>query len=346
MKKFPIEQLKFWFLNSRRPLPWREAITPYRIWISEIMLQQTQVSVVIPYFDRWMEAFPTVEHLAGSSLEKVMKCWEGLGYYSRARNLLKGAQYIVEKHQGKIPSQKEQLIQIPGIGSYTAGAILSFAFHQKAAAVDGNVLRVLSRFLGYQESIDRPKSKKELEIYAVSILPNCEPWLISEALIELGAMVCMKKATCTHCPLKSECFAYQNKLQSHLPKKEKQPKIIHLIRQVAVIRHGTRYLIEKREEGGLMQDLYEYPYYNCNLAEPEYLKMEFEKRLGLQLHYLKPLNRQRHTFTCYKADLFPHLFEVGESSNRFLWKNLEELLKLPLSSGHKKVLTELISQEV
>lgn len=343
MLNFPTDVLKEWFVANRRALPWRESPTPYRVWISEVMLQQTQVAVVVPYFERWMEAFPTIEALAHSPLEKVLKCWEGLGYYSRARNLHRAAGMIVERFEGRLPGCPQALAEIPGIGAYTRGALLSFAFRQKYAAVDGNVLRVLSRFLACQEEIDASHVKKRLQDYAEAILPDEEPWSVSEGLIELGALVCGKKPKCTLCPLQRACGAYRHRLQDQLPKKRARPRTIELVRQVAVIRCGGRYAVQKGTKGKLMADLYEFPYIEQATSEVTALIGQFESALGMQLTYLKPLPVQKHTFTRYKARLFPHLLEVIAPGSRYLWKTMEEINLLPFSSGHKRILIDFFN---
>ena len=180
-----------WFEANKRVFPWREHPTPYRVWISEVMLQQTRAQVVVSYFDRWMKRFPNVEALAAAPIEEVIKIWEGLGYYSRARNLHKGAQEIVRKHGGRIPNTREALLELPGLGPYTAGAILSFGFHQRATAVDGNVLRVLSRFGWIAEDIGKIAARRKIEALAESLLDEKKPWVSAEALIELGATICL-----------------------------------------------------------------------------------------------------------------------------------------------------------
>jgi A/G-specific adenine glycosylase len=342
LQKFPTELLKEWFLANRRPLPWREHPTPYRVWISEVMLQQTQVAVVIPYFEQWMQTFPTLEALAKAPLEHVLKCWEGLGYYSRARNLHKAASYIVAFHGGEIPASQKELAQIKGIGPYTQGAIRSFAFRQKAAAVDGNVLRVLSRFLAFEEEIDAPKGRRKLEAYAEKILPDDEPWLISEGLIELGATLCTKRAQCEICPLKKECLALRHSLQAVLPKKSAPPKTVLLKRTVAVIHCEGRYLLQKGESGKVMAGLYEFPYLEGVDACQHAIREMFERALGLSLNYLKPLALQQHTFTRFRVQLFPHRMEAARLTESHLWKQQEELSGLPFSSGHRRILNDML----
>ncbi len=304
------------------------------------MLQQTQVSVVIPYFEKWLALFPTVAALADSSLEQVLKCWEGLGYYSRARNLHRGARFLVEKFGGIFPTQAEEIAMIPGIGPYTTGAILSFAFHQKAAAVDGNVLRLLSRFLACEEPIDSTVGRNKLQTYAEELLPDEEPWLVSEGLIELGALICTKKPLCLACPLKNECLAFRHHLQDELPKKRRGQGTTELIRQVAVITCQNRFAVQKGEKGKIMEDLYQFPF----LEERSALAIteKFERAWGCKLHYKKALLPQRHSFTRYRAQLFPHFLEALEASEKMIWKEIDELAKLPFSSGHKRILNELM----
>lgn len=313
-------ELKTWFLENARELSFREGRTPYRVWVSEVMLQQTQASVVIPYFERWMETFPTVEVLATAPIEQVLKLWEGLGYYSRARNLHKGAQEIV--HLGGFP---EDLESITGIGPYTAGAIASFALHQKAAAVDGNVLRVMARFLGEEGEIDKPAIRKKLTKTVEEFLPQEEPWIVMEALIELGALICQKKPKCEACPLKKECVTFRHGLD--LPNRTPRQKTIFLERTVAVIECEGHILLKRGQEGQVMADLYEFPYLEGKREWTEF---------GEDLEYVKPLSVQKHSFTKYRVTLYPHFLKaqklVGEG-----WKKREEVGTLPFSSGHKRV---------
>lgn len=324
-----MQKIQEWFEQEKRDLPWRNNPTPYAVWISEIMLQQTQVLVVLPYFERWMQAFPTVEVLAHASLEQVIKNWEGLGYYSRARNLHAAAKMIVEKFGGNLPQTKEELMQIKGIGPYTQGAILSFAFKQKAAAVDGNVTRVVSRLTGLEE-------QKKITAWVETNLPDHKPWVAMEGLIELGATLCKKKPDCLRCPLRQECYAYRHQCIDELPKKKERPKTTYLKRSVAIIVCKQHYLLTKVEQG-VMQDLFQFPYLE---GEGDVKKM-FKMELALDLRYIKPLKKERHTFTRYHVELFPHLFETSKLDPRFLWKSKLELQKLPFSSGHKRILNSL-----
>lgn len=337
--KFPIDSLKEWFQRTKRPLPWRISPTPYQVWISEVMLQQTQVSVVIPYFERWMALFPTIEHLAKAPLEQVLKVWEGLGYYSRARNMYEAAHFLVEKHQGELPDDPNLLAQIKGLGPYTRGAILSFAFRKKVAAVDGNVMRVLARFFAIEEEIDLPATQKRLWKHAEEILPDHEPWLVTEGLIELGALICTKVARCEECPLKLSCLSFRHGLQKTLPKKRPPVKTTKLTRLVAVIFHGEHLLIRRGEKGHVMADLYEFPYVEYESQEP--VTESFEKMLRIPLDYVSPLPEEVHSFTRFQVRLIPHLLTAKQLDNRHIWKKKETLLELPFSSGHRRILNNL-----
>ncbi len=302
------------------------------------MLQQTQVAVVIPYFLRWMEAFPTIEALASAPIERVLKIWEGLGYYARARHLHEAARFVMARYQGELPSDPEKLAEIKGLGPYTQGAIRSFAFKQKAAAVDGNVLRVLCRYFAIDEPVDRPKTREKITKLAEACLPDDEPWLVSEGLIELGATVCKKTPLCNQCPLMKECLAYRHKKTEELPARLPRKAATLLSRYVAVVEFEGKILIRRGEKGKVMADLYEFPY----LEKKGDVKEMFEDELSLPLEYRHPLPEQRHTFTRFRVHLFPHVLRAGREDARFEWAERTRLLELPFSSGHRRVLNELL----
>jgi len=324
------QKLKGWFFLNRRPLPWRENPSPYEVWISEVMLQQTQVNVVIPYFQRWMACFPTIQALAEAREEKVLKLWEGLGYYSRARNLQSGAQFLTHHYGGELPSTYDELKQVKGLGPYTIGAILSFAFKQKAPAVDGNVLRVLSRYFCIEEPIDKGKTQREIKGLTEALLPDQEPWIVMEALIELGALVCKKKPQCSLCPLKENCVAYRECKTDLLPQKSKPAEITTLHRDVAIIDTGSEILMRKGESGKVMADLWEFPYFDRGV--------DVEKALGLPLHPVQKLPEVTHGFTRYKAFLYPTLFRAKRREiKNFSWIPYSQVGQKTLSSGHRRI---------
>ncbi len=335
---FEADSLKAWFLEEARDLPWRKNPSPYAVWISEIMLQQTQVSVVEGYFQRWMQKFPTVEHLAVSSLDEVMKMWEGLGYYSRARNIHAGARFIVENYQGIMPSTKEELAQIKGLGPYTIGAILSFAFHQKVPAVDGNVIRVLTRYFNIADDVQKSATLKKIWALAEGILPENKPWLIVEGLIELGAVVCKKEAQCWACPLQQTCAAFAAGTQAELPKKGKKVEIASLLRDVFVISHEGDLLVKKGEDGKVMAGLYEFPY----TERKKGARFPFP----LKARKVSKLPEVQHSFTRYRVTLYPTVWQTEERVKipGYEWLSWEEIERSPFSAGHRRILASLRTQ--
>ncbi len=335
-----LEALRDWFDLEKRDFPWRSSPLPYPVWISEIMLQQTQASVVIPYFEKWMQKFPTIEALAKASEEEIIKVWEGLGYYSRARNLHEAAKQLVQYQEGKLPQSSEGLLKIKGIGPYTASAILSFAFHQKAPAIDGNVARVIARLFSIEDDISKLSTQKRLRELVLQLLPDHEPWVIMEALIELGATVCMRRPECDKCPLQRDCIGLQNGKADRLPNKGKKGVIIRLVRFVPVICHEDLYLVQKGKEGKVMAGLYEFPYLEGKKKVPI---AEVEKKFELKLSSHRELDRVKHTFTSYHAHLYPFLFSAlnRKEINGYQWLSREKLLTLPFSSGHKRILQQL-----
>lgn len=313
--------LKQWFLKEKRDLPWRRARDPYATWIAEVMLQQTVASVVIPYFLRWMKELPDIESLATAPKEKVLKLWEGLGYYSRARNLMKGALYVKEHFQGRLPSDRVLLQTIPGIGPYTSAAIAAFSFGHKIAAVDANVARFISRFLALED-------KSLFEQAATELLPDEAPEIVAEAMIEMGATICRKKPDCLTCPVQSSCKAFEQKRQHELPLPTKRTAITHLEKIVAVIFYKGKFLLKNPGEKGVMADLWEFP---TDIIQ------------NISVDY--PLRVQKHTFTRFCVTLKPYLIQADDAisfpQRGYSWYSIEEMRHLAFSAGHKRILKEL-----
>ncbi|MBI5273800.1 MAG: A/G-specific adenine glycosylase [Chlamydiales bacterium] len=322
-----------WFLKNKREFPWREGVSPYKVLVSEIMLQQTKAVAVVDYFERWMVSFPDIQTLATAPLESVIKAWEGLGYYSRARNLHLAAKYIIDKHYGIVPDNREDLEKVPGIGPYTAGAILSFACHKKAAAIDGNVLRVLTRLLGDNRDITKASTKKHLQQLLETMLSDKAPWIEMEALIELGALVCQKTPICYRCPLQKDCLAYQRKEQALFPVNSKKYETIKASRVVFCIFFENKVLVKKNAPGQIMADLWEFPY------------LENEEEIFVKAIYIKDLKKVVHYYTKYQVSLFPKVFQAEHQTSYpgYEWIDLFQLEKLAFSSGHKKVMQQLFS---
>lgn len=334
-----------WFEEHKRDLPWREELSPYRVWVSEVMLQQTQVAVVIPYFERWMNRFPTIESLAQAPVEEVIKQWEGLGYYSRARNLHEGAKQVCKDFKGILPDDPQLLGKIKGIGPYTKGAILSFAFRKKAAAVDGNVIRVLTRFFAIEEDISKPSTIKSIWKIAEEIVPEKEPWSFNEGLIELGATVCTKKPQCLKCPIKENCKGFLRGIAESLPIKSKKNETIDLYREVALIESEGDVLVRKCPKGEIMQDLYEFPHREISNVAPddeETMAWAFNA-FGINLTFEESLPVITHGFTKYRVRLYPKKFKSLErgSPSEFQWYSISELHRLPFNAGHRKIAAQL-----
>lgn len=257
-----------WFAVHRRDLPWRVGRNPYRIWISEVMLQQTRVDTVVPYYRRFLEAFPTVPSLAAAPEADVLKLWEGLGYYSRARNLHRAAQQIVERFAGELPRTVDELRTLPGIGRYTAGAIASIAFNEPVAAVDGNVLRVIARLAGITDVITKAAVQRRIEEHVVAMIPPGQAALMTEALMELGALVCVPRTPlCEQCPWQDDCVAVAKGIAAELPNRPARTRPRIVMGAVAVVRSGDTVLVTQRPEEGLLAGMWEFPWVETPVDE-------------------------------------------------------------------------------
>lgn len=294
-----VQPLLEWFEVSARTMPWRSNPEPYWVWVSEIMLQQTRVEAVRAYFDRFIAALPNIAALANVEDEKLMKLWEGLGYYSRARNLKKAAIVCVEQYHGELPRTYEELLKLPGIGSYTAGAIASIAYEQEVPAVDGNVLRVISRLLAWEEDITKQSVKRKMEAALLELMKRVHPnpRTFTAALMELGALVCIPNGApcCMECPWKSICLARIQKKVERIPVKKK--KIVRKIeeRTVFLIQDGDLTAIKKRPSTGLLAGLYELPNIEGFYSEQE-VKRIWEEKLKLPLT-VERLKDGKHIFS-------------------------------------------------
>ncbi|WP_278034721.1 A/G-specific adenine glycosylase [Flavobacterium nitratireducens] len=250
-----------WYLQNKRDLPWRNTTNPYHIWLSEIMLQQTRVAQGLPYFLSFTEAFPTVFDLANADEEKVLKLWQGLGYYSRARNLHKTAQYIATELNGIFPSTYEGLLQLKGVGEYTAAAIASFSYNEAVPVVDGNVFRVLSRYFDIETDIAQASAKKEFTALAYELMPKDTPALFNQAIMEFGALQCVpKNPDCSSCVFNASCAALQKRKVEQLPVKLKKTKVKNrYFNYIVLLDEEDKTLIQKRTAKGIWHNLYEFP---------------------------------------------------------------------------------------
>ena len=305
-----------WYDSGRRILPWREEPTPYHVWLSEIMLQQTRVEAVKPYYDRFLQALPDIESLAAADEEKLLKLWEGLGYYNRARNLKKAAQILVSEYGGRMPDDYEIILSLPGIGSYTAGAISSIAFGKAYPAVDGNVLRILARLRTDERDILQAGVKKSVEEELADVMPKDRPGDFNQALMELGAMVCIPNGApkCDVCPWKELCRARAQGITGEFPKKAgKKPRSIEK-KTILVIQDAERVALRKRPEKGLLAGLYEFPSMEGNCEEERVLA--YLRELGLLPLRIRALPPAKHVFTHKEWHMTGFLIRVDELADR------------------------------
>ena len=250
-----------WYFENARDLPWRKTKDPYKIWLSEVILQQTTVRQGLPYYNSFVHHFPTVQHLAEADQDTVLKLWQGLGYYSRARNLLAAAKHICEKHKGHFPENYEDIIKLPGVGPYTAAAVLSFAFNKEYVVVDGNVNRVASRLFGIIDDIRSKESQQSIKGFLNQMIKHTEPEVFNQAIMEFGALQCVpNKPDCQLCPFMNSCYAYKNKLVSTLPLKTKKPaKRLRYFNYLILLDSSQNTIIRKREKKDIWRGLFEFP---------------------------------------------------------------------------------------
>ncbi len=354
-----------WFATQARDLPWRRTQDPYAIWISETMLQQTQVKTVIPYWQRWLRELPTLAALAAAPPEKVLKLWEGLGYYSRARNLQKAAQWLVAEGGGRFPNKFDDVLALPGVGRYTAGAICSIAFNQPTPLLDGNVVRVLTRLFGIRDDPLKKTTNNllwqlagELVRHANSIPPrtgmatpkagvplagNCSQ--LNQSLMELGALVCTpRQPRCELCPVNQTCAAWRTDLVALIPTPRPRPTITHRRCLAFVVEQRGRFLVRQRSSGTVNGLLWEFPNLDLN-GEPLEPAALAKSLLGVDGKLTGPLYRLTHSITRYRIqlDVFHLILPVRAKSPAGTWMNLAALPQLAFASAHKKILQLLLA---
>jgi A/G-specific adenine glycosylase len=348
-----------WFATEARDLPWRHNVpgesarSPYRVWLAEVMLQQTQVDTVVPYYERFLARFPSVHTLADASLEEVLKLWEGLGYYARARNLHTAAQRVVIQHGGQLPDTFEGLLALPGVGRYTAGAVASIAFGQDVPAVDGNVRRVLARAFAVGEDVTRSRVQRELEALAASLLPAGQAGAFNEALMELGATVCTSRAPdCAHCPLAELCQALATGQQDLLPVKRPRKRTPHYDVAAAVTLRddgpdgsNPYVLVAQRNADDMLGGLWEFPGGKREEGEtpPECLAREIREELGIEIEVGEQLTVIEHAYTHFRITLYAFCCRVVSGEPRcldcaaFRWMRPAQLDTLPMSMADRKI---------
>ncbi|WP_243291558.1 A/G-specific adenine glycosylase [Bacillus sp. FJAT-47783] len=347
LDRFPVEQFQMdligWYKKEKRDLPWRKSQDPYKVWVSEIMLQQTRVDTVIPYFNRFMDKFPTVEDLANAEEDEVLKAWEGLGYYSRARNLHAAVKEVHESYGGIVPNNPTQLGKLKGIGPYTKGAILSIAYSIPEPAVDGNVMRVLSRILSIWEDIAKPKTRKIFEEVVYNIISKEDPSSFNQALMELGAMICTPTSpSCLLCPVREHCMAFEQGVQSELPVKTKAKSNRHVQMAAVVLKKGDYFYIHKRPSQGLLANLWEFP--NCEtiqgmLSQKEQLKQFIKTEYEVDVEIGELIGTIEHVFSHLTWNISVFIGEIKEDRQM---KNIlkvceEELKQYAFPVSHQKI---------
>jgi len=315
-----------WYQKNKRPLPWRKEKNPYHIWLAEIMLQQTRIEAVKTYYKRFLEQIPTIKDLANIEEGKLLKLWEGLGYYNRARNLKKAAEEIQKKYKGQMPKTYQELIQLSGIGQYTAGAISSIAYNQPVPAVDGNVLRVLSRVVGSKKDVLESKTKKEFTEKLKEIMPK-QAGDFNEGLMELGEIICVPNGEpmCLKCPLQELCVAKKEGLTASIPVRNQKIKRKKEDITVFLLEFEGQIAIRKRSKTGLLANMYEFP------NVPKKLKLEEIKKILQDWEVFdsktEKVGSHHHVFSHVEWDMIGYKIQVTNKSQEFIWKSKEEILK-------------------
>jgi A/G-specific adenine glycosylase len=339
-----------WYRENQRDLPWRKVKDPYAVWISEVMLQQTQVQTVIPYYLRFLLHYRDITALANAETEQLLRLWAGLGYYSRARNLHKAARVVVERFGGEFPTSYEDVLSLPGIGRYTAAAILSIAFDQPYAVVDGNVARVLARLLRIEGDVRHTKAQQSLWAAAQRLLPSRNPGDFNQAIMELGATVCApRQPSCSLCPWQADCLARREGLQEILPVKRKRPAVRKLTQAAIVIRHRGRYFIVRRSEQRVLQDFWEFPGTELRQTENLYdaLTRWIQRTYGLRVNDLEWFMTVKHAITVRRIELRVFHGELRPNSSSAIkrkhgrWVSFRDMDRYPFASASRQILEAL-----
>lgn len=340
------KSLMAWYRKNARDLPWRRTRDPYKIWISEVMLQQTTVATVIPYYEKWIRSFPTVKEVARAPLRRVLKAWQGLGYYGRSRSIHRSAKIICEKYHADVPRRAEIISRLPGFGPYTTGAVLSIAFDQRHVIIDANVRRVVMRLRALQGPVG-PYRDKDITSFLEKVLPKKEVGLFNQALMELGALVCRSKAPlCPVCPVRLLCLAFRRGCEGAIP--EPRKAVIKKIEAVAaVIENKGRYFIRRRPARGLLAGLWEFPGGKIEKQETplEALRREVSGGLGVSIFEAKRMIMVRYAYTQFRVKLFVFRVRVRPwpgIDRDHKWADSGELKKYPVPSATAKIIKRML----
>lgn len=330
-------------IHGRHDLPWQKTLDPYAIWVSEIMLQQTQVAAVIDYYGRFMQRFPTIANLARAEQEQVLQLWSGLGYYSRARNLHNAAQMIMDEYAGQFPQEFEAIQSLPGIGRSTAAAIASFAFNEPRAILDGNVKRVFARHFLVEGWPGTPKVEKQLWALAEDLLPEENIMAYTQGLMDLGATLCTRnKPRCDECPLNKTCLAYKRQRVNELPTSKPRKTIPEKQTVMLLLRNGNEVMLEKRPPSGIWGGLWSLP----EISEKENAEQSVDLRYGIQAECLPALKTLSHAFTHFRLHIQPQPMQVihirpHAREAGIIWLPLEDAIGAALPTPVRKILLRL-----
>lgn len=336
-------------------MPWRDAGNPYYTWLSEIMLQQTRVDQATPYFNRFIERFPTVHDLAEATQQDVLSVWEGLGYYSRARYLHEAAQTVVEDHSGEVPDTWDVITELKGIGPYTAAAVLSIAYQKPHAVVDGNVIRVLSRYFGIEDDVRRSTTKNAIQGYADDLIDRERPGDFNQALMELGATICTpSNPSCDACPVAEGCMARKQVKTDEIPYKSPAKKVPHHDIGVGIlVDNNSNVLIALRPEDAMLGGLWEFP--GGKRKEEESIKdtviRELHEELDVQSQIIEPFMKLKHAYSHFKITLHAYICQITEgepqpkTSQKIQWVPIQELDQYPFPKANRKLTDKLMSKE-
>lgn len=320
-------ELVHWYESTARDLPWRRGSSAYHIWISEIMLQQTRVETVIPYYHRFLEEIPDVTALAFIDEERLLKLWEGLGYYSRCRNLKKAAQLLLKEHGGEMPDTYEAWLKLPGVGPYTAGAIASICFREPVPAIDGNVLRVVARLHGIRENVDRAEGKKKVQDLTVGMMLTNRPGDYNQGLMELGATVCLPSGQprCDVCPWSNFCMAKKNHWIQEIPAKNKKKDRVVEMKTILLLIADSCVVVKKREEKGLLAGMWEFPNFVGHWTQSEV--QNWAKEQGFVFRNMYFIGSNIHRFTHVEWHMVGYRLDLVQPMDRkdWQWVTLEDL---------------------
>jgi len=340
-----------WYEENKRSMPWRASDDPYRIWVSEIMLQQTRVDQAEPYFQRFIEAFPTVEALAGASQDDVLRCWEGLGYYSRARNLHAAAQHVVEHFDGNVPATYDEIRELKGVGPYTAAAVLSIAFDEPHAVLDGNVIRVLARVFAIEDDVRSSRTRRLLQDLADALLQPDVPGTYNQAVMELGAMVCTpSNPICKSCPLNAACAAQTAGTQDRYPVKSKKAPVPHYDIAVGLVFDDDgRLLIQQRPDDAMLGGLWEFPGGKQEEGEApaETCRRELQEELAIEVQVQAPFFTLDHAYSHFKITMRSFLCRIVSGTptppegTPLAWVTLDELSDFAFPRANRRIIEAL-----